>query len=209
MDRNSNLLPLLGYNTTTMSVLLSLFFLGISADSNAAGACRGTVISNCDEHYAEINGQRSTINCGRATRPASGRIGRARKAYGTVFPSMKGAPVLEMVPPPGSPGVVIHKMPPFGNSMPVGHNRSAGCVHVGPQQLALLQRCKGTPYKLIFTSKGRYSSKVTPASVPAGSAARSQDAKSNKRKSDSPASTRNWRGAPRKSTDWESNDTAK
>lgn len=134
-----------------LPLLLSIFVM-----RTAEGRSCGKVVFNCDTHKMTLNGRSSTINCGRATASWKGKIGSPGKAAGSVFKSMKGAPMVTLVPPPNNANIVVHLMPPKSGKTPVGHNRSAGCIHVGPKQLKELAQCRGTPYQVIFKTKGRY-----------------------------------------------------
>lgn len=131
------------------------------------GGCGNEIVFNCDTHTVLFNGSTTPIDCGKITWSKSGIIGQPGRGAGSVYKSMKGAPLVTMIPTPTSSGrgnVVVHLVPPKNGRCPVGHSRSAGCIHVCPDVLTKLSRCYGTPYKVIFSGRGkmRYSSPPTP-----------------------------------------------
>lgn len=141
-----------------MKYSLVFLLLLVAPPSFAAKAgCGSEVVFDCDNHTVTFNGTVTALGCGAATRPKAGIIGQPARGAGSVFKSMKGAPIVTMIPTP-SPGgrgnVVIHKVPPKGNSCPIQHNRGAGCLRVCPDILTKISHCYGTPYRVIFAKYG-------------------------------------------------------
>lgn len=123
----------------------------------AKGACAAERIDfNCDTHKVTLIGSNipaTPLNCGRST-PVdhNGTIGNPGRAAGTVWPSMKGAPKVDI----GLGAVIVHTLPPKNGRVPAGYNTTAnhtGCLNVSPQIMKLVAQCRGTPYKITFHSK--------------------------------------------------------
>ena len=116
----------------------------VASDSN----CASPIVFDCDSQTLTFgSGEQSTIACGKDTHSASGKIGAAGKGAGTVFKSMKGAPIINLVPPPCS-NCVVHGIPPQNPQNVIAGSSSHGCIHVNPVQLSLLAKCAGTPFQV-------------------------------------------------------------
>ena len=91
------------------------------------------------------------IDCGKDTLPIKGRIKKERECNGSNYRAMRGARCLDLVPPPGPEGNVVHLFPPKGEGPePVGKNTSSGCIHVSKKNLNFLSgKCKGKPFEVI------------------------------------------------------------
>lgn len=140
-----------------LSFLFTIALLHTPAHA-VRGGCGREVVFDCDRNVVVFNGTESPLGCGAATRPKAGIIGQPGRGAGSVFPSMKNAPLVTMIPPPGpkpNSNIVIHKVPPHGNSCPNQHNRGAGCLRVCPSVLEKISRCYGTPYVVKYSRYGR------------------------------------------------------
>jgi hypothetical protein len=136
---------------------LALFAISSPSAVFAQGGCAAQKIDfNCDTHKVILIGSNipaTPLNCGRST-PVdhNGTIGNPGRAAGTVWPSMRGAPKIDI----GLGAVIMHTLPPKNGRTPSGYNTTAnhtGCLNVSPQIMKLVAQCKGTPYKITFHSK--------------------------------------------------------
>jgi hypothetical protein len=136
-----------------------------SVHAFARGNCGNEIVFNCDNHTVNFQGETTTIDCGRATYSKTGHIGQPGRGAGSVFPSMKGAPILNLIPTPTASGrgnVVVHLLPPKNGRCPIGTNRGAGCIHVCPYVLERMNHCYGTPYRVIFSGRGKFQMSARP-----------------------------------------------
>lgn len=144
---------------------LAFFALAAPASALAKGVCKAERIDfNCDTHKVTLVGSglpSTPLNCGRST-PTNfnGKIGSTGKALGTYWPSMRGAPKINI----GLGAVVVHMLPPKNGRTPTGYNTNAnhtGCLNVAPQVMKEISNCQGTPYKITYQSKGRRNANST------------------------------------------------
>lgn len=126
-----------------------------ASHEEAPASCGERIVFNCDKHQVSIGDKTSPINCGRSTPIShSGLIGSRGHAAGSVYRSMRGAPIVDIGL--DNLNVVVHMLPPHNGHTPAGYNtskRGTGCINVSPVILRKLGECKGTPYTLVYESK--------------------------------------------------------
>jgi len=98
-------------------------------------------------------GEKSTIACGDNTKNDAGLIGAPGKGAGSFFKSMKGAQIVNLVPPPCG-DCVVHGIPPQNPANVIAGSSSHGCIHINPAQLKLLQTCQGIAFRVISNNPG-------------------------------------------------------
>ena len=111
----------------------------------------GNVVFNCDQHYAEVDGVRSALDCGRSTPTyRSGWLEGNIRANGGLWRCLAGKPAINI----GLGNVIVHT--PCGGS-PKGQNQKfkhSGCLNVSQAVLNKLQQCTGAHYQIVYETKG-------------------------------------------------------
>ena len=118
--------------TKSLISALALFAFSTPALVYAKGGCAAEKIDfNCDTHKVTLVGSNipaSPLNCGRSTPTNhSGTIGNPGRAVGSVWPSMKGAPKVDI----GLGAVIVHTLPPKKRKNTIWlqhHGRSYGLL---------------------------------------------------------------------------------